>query len=124
MQIVFVHWKIIRGCEDAFKRHWRTGLPVNDRTGLVGEFLSEPSGHEKYNWVTWDLRGPDGCTTFINVGLWADAETFHDQIGQYFKPTKGKEDFEFELRQRALLAPACWRMGDWRLPIHDSSGVL
>jgi hypothetical protein len=27
-----------------------------------------------------------------------------------------------KLRRRALLSPACWRMGDWALPIHDSGG--
>jgi hypothetical protein len=124
MQIVFVHWRIIPGREKEFQQHWKFGLPVNDRTGLIGEFLSEPTGHEKYDWVTWDMRSSQRCTTFINVALWKDAETFHEQIGRYFNPERGKEDFEFELRERALLTPRCWRMGDWRLPIHDSGGVV
>jgi hypothetical protein len=126
MELVFVHWKIIKGDEQEkkFKQHWKTGLPVNDRTGLVGEFLSRPTGHEKYDWVNWDLRGTDEYTVFINVGLWADAEAFHKQIGQYFNPAGGKLEFEYELRRRALLTPDCWRMGDWRLPVHDSGGVL
>jgi hypothetical protein len=119
MEVVFVHWKIFKGQEEQFKQHWRTGLPVNDRSGLVGEFLSEPTGHEKYDWVTWDLRGTSEFTVFINVGLWADANTFHEQIGKYFNLAKGKLQFEYELRTRALLTPTCWRMGDWRLPIHD-----
>ena len=46
MVIVLVYWKIKKGCEEAFKTHWRSGLPVNDRSGLVGEFLSQPTGHE------------------------------------------------------------------------------
>ena len=124
MEIVFVHWNIVKGREEEFKQYWKSGLPVNDRTGLVGEFLSQPSGHEKYDWVTWDLRSTDVSTIFINVGLWKDAEAFHLQIGQYFNPQKGKLDFEYELRKRALLSPTCWRMGDWILPRHDSGGVL
>jgi hypothetical protein len=73
--------------------------------------------------VTWDLRGDETCR-FINVGLWASAEAFHEQVGRYFDPAKGVLPFELKLRRRALLTPACWRMGDWRLPIHDTGGVL
>ncbi len=90
---------------------------------MVGEFLSEPTGHEKFPWVTWDLRNEEAAR-FINVGFWASAEAFHDQVGRYFDPAKGALPFEFKLRRRALLTPTCWRMGDWRLPIHDSGGVL
>lgn len=124
MVIVLVYWKIKKGHEEVFKAQWRSGLPVNDRSGLVGEFLSQPTGHEKYSWVTWDLRGTEDYTPYINVGMWADAEEFHTQIGKYFKPEKEKEDFEFEIRTRSLLTPDCWRMGDWKLPVHDSGGVL
>jgi hypothetical protein len=90
MEIVFVHWRILKGREEKFLDYWKTGLPVNDRKGLVGEFLSQPSGHEKYNWITWDLRSSSGETTFINVGMWADPDEFHDQIGRYFNPVGGK----------------------------------
>ena len=124
MEIIFVHWQIIKGREKEFLEHWKSGLPVNDRAGLVGELLSEPSGHEKYDWVNWDLRGSDALTVFINVGLWANADAFHDQIGKYFNPAGGKFSFEHTIRKRALLTPKCWRMGDWKLPIHDSGGVL
>ena len=46
MQIVFVDWHIIKGREPEFKQHWRSALPVQDRAQMVGEFLSEPTGHE------------------------------------------------------------------------------
>ena len=124
MQVVFVHWKILKGREEEFKHYWRIALPVDDRSGLVAEFLSEPSGHQKYEWVTWDLRGTEEFTVFINIGIWANAETFHEQIGRYFNPAKGKLEFEYELRTRALLTPKCWRMGDSHMPVHDSGGVL
>jgi len=66
----------------------------------------------------------DEATRFINVGLWADAEAFHDQIGKYFNPAGGLLPFEFKLRLRALISPDCWRMGGWTLPTSDSEGVL
>src|ERR1041385_1218546 len=124
MVIVLVYWKILRGQEEDFKTYWRSAFPVKDRSGLVGEFLSEPTGHEAYPWVTADLRsGNDDFTTFINVGLWRDAETFHEQIGRYFDPARGKLDFEYELRTRALLTPHCWRIGEWPISAGDSQSV-
>jgi hypothetical protein len=123
LQIILVDWLIIKGAEPDFKKYWKEALPVEDRSLMVGEFLSEPDGHEKFPWVTEDLRDGDS-SRFINVGLWASAEAFHKQIARYFDPAAGKRSFEFELRRRALLTPACWRMGDWRLPIHDSGGVI
>ncbi|WP_372623380.1 hypothetical protein [Falsiroseomonas sp.] len=124
MRIVLVDWHITAGKEDDFLAYWRSALPIEDRSRMVGEFLSEPDGHGEFPWVTWDLRSQAGVTRFINVGLWADAEAFHDQVGRYFKPEGRKLPFEEELRRRALLKPRAWRMGDWRLPIHDSGGVL
>jgi len=124
MVIVLVYWKIKKGREDEFKEKWKRGLPVNDRSGLLGEFLRKITKDGKYEWITWDLQGDEKYTPFINVGLWADAETFQEQIGQYFEQKSDKEEFEFEIRSRALLTPDCWRMGDWKLPIHDSGGVL
>jgi hypothetical protein len=72
MQIVLVDWFIKKGQESDFKEFWKCALPVEDRSMMVGEFLSEPRGHEKFEWVTWDLRKAD-ATRFINVGLWASA---------------------------------------------------
>ena len=124
MRIVLVDWHIVAGMEADFLSHWRSALPVDDRSHMIGEFLSEPNVHGDFPWVTWDLRPTEGVTRFINVGLWADAEAFHDQVGRYFKSAGEKYPFEYELRRRALLAPRAWRMGDWRLPIHDSGGVI
>ena len=122
MQIVLVDWLIKKGQEPNFMTYWKTTLPVKDRSKMVGEFLSEPTGHETFPWVTWDLR-KDEATRFINVGLWATAEDFHAQIGAYFDPAKGPLDFEFRLRRRALLTPSSWRMGDWKLPSEDDAGI-
>jgi hypothetical protein len=101
-------------------RHWASHP---DCRRLLIQIVALHTGHEKFPWVTEDLRN-GGASRFINVGLWASAEAFHEQIARYFDPAAGKRSFEFELRRRALLTPACWRVGDWRLPIRDSSGVL
>lgn len=124
MHIILVDWKIISGREEEFKAKWRSGLPVNDRSKMIGEFLSSVSRSDRYPWITWGLAEDGRYSRFINVGLWSDADAFHDEIGRYFNPEGGKMDFEFEVRTRALLTPECWRMGDWKLPIHDSGGVL
>lgn len=125
MHIVLVDWKINLGQEDEFKREWRSALPIYDRRRMTGEFLSEVCARDgSYPWITWDLAIDPRYKRFINVGLWADAEAFHAQVGRYFDPAGGKKPFEFELRQRALLRPDCWRMGDWPLPVHDSGGVI
>jgi hypothetical protein len=125
MHILLIEWKIIPGKEDEFKDYWKTKVPVQDRTQLVGEFLSSVNAKtEEFPWVTWNSNKDSSFSHFINVALWANVGAFHRQIGKYFDPAKGKLDFEFELRRRSLLSPECWRMGDWNLPKHDSGGVL
>jgi hypothetical protein len=126
MHIVFVDWLIMACAKTAFLDYWKAELPIEDRSKMIGEFLSEPSDCKAFPWIKWDLHGEveHGVIRFVNVGLWADAEAFHEQVGRYFDPDKGKLNFEHKLRRRALLKPKCWRMGDWKLPIHDSGGVV
>jgi len=54
MRIVFVDWLIKKGQEPDFKDYWKSKLPIADRSKMIGEFLSQPAGHEKFPWVTWD----------------------------------------------------------------------
>jgi hypothetical protein len=124
MHIVLVDWHIIVGKENEFLDHWKSALPIEDRSRMIGEFLSQPNGGVAFPWVTWDLSVHEGVTRFVNVGLWADAEAFHDQVGRYFNPNGTMLPFEHELRRRALLEPRAWRMGHWRLPDNDSGGVI
>jgi hypothetical protein len=125
MHIVLVEWKIKRGEEDRFRQYWRSEVPINDRSELVGEFLSAVTcKSEAYPWITWFAEGNSDYSHFINVAMWSNADAFHRQIGKYFDPASGPKDFEFELRRRSLLSPECWRMGDFTLPKHDSGGVL
>jgi hypothetical protein len=125
MIIVLIHWKIIPNKVDEFLEFWRKTAVVQDRRGLIGEFLSEAYSTVEYSWITWQLTGSYGkYHSFINVGLWNNAEDFHEQIGRYFESSSGKREFEYEPRIRTVLGPRCWRVGDSSLPQHDSSGVL
>ena len=123
MQIVLIHWKIRPDGEAAFLHFWREQAIVEDRSGLVGEFLSATVDKSKLlPWITWDLADKPGCyRSFVNVGIWQDAAEFHDQVSKYFATEK--KDFECEPRVRALLTPEHWRIGKGHLPTSDSDGV-
>ena len=127
MVIVLIHWKIKpkQKMVDRFLEFWKKEAIVNDRRGLVGEFLTESHSNAEYDWITWGLGGCERkYRTFINIGYWSSAEEFKDQIGQYFDTSSGKKDFEAKRRVRTVMKPKCWRIGDASLPSHDSGGVL
>ena len=127
MVIVLIQWRIKPEPDmvEEFRKFWRETAVVNDRRGLIGEFLTEAHSTAEYSWITWQLTGCEGkYRTFVNVGYWNSSEEFHDQIGKYFETSTGLKPFEAEPRVRTVLSPTCWRMGDARLPIHDSGGVL
>ena len=128
MIIVMIKWKILnkQAKIDAFLDFWKQEVVVQDRIGLVGEFLSEIGSRERYDYITWDFEKPEGDAykIFVNVAIWADAGAFQEQIGQYFNDNNPLKDFEAERRVRTVLEPACWRIGDASLPKYDSDGVL
>lgn len=125
MVIALIHWKIKPDLVGKFLKFWRKTAVVQDRRGLIGEFLSEGCHTSEFPWITWDLTGCEGVyRSFINVGMWDNAEDFHEQIGKYFKEEAEPEGFEYEVRTRTILRPKCWRIGDSRLPLHDSGGTL
>ena len=127
MIIVLIHWKIKPEPEmvEKFLEFWRQTAIVDDRGGLIGEFLTESHSTTEYGWITWQLAGCEGkYKSFINIGYWDSADAFYAQIGKHFETSTGQKDFEAEPRLRTLMKPKCWRMGDGRLPVHDSGGVL
>ena len=128
MIIVMIKWKIEnkRAKIDAFLDFWKQEVVVQDRKGLVGEFLSEIGSRERYDYITWDFEKPKGDVykIFVNVAIWDDANAFQEQIARYFNDNDPLKDFEAERRVRTVFEPACWRIGDAPLPVHDSGGVL
>ena len=123
MVIVLIQWKIKPGHEDEFRKHWEQKLRIRDHTGLVGEFLCKP-GPEDY--ITWRLPSPDDppCIVFVNVGIWENADAFHQQVGRYFNNDKQPESFEADHRIRTVLYPGSRRMGLALLPKGDTEGVV
>ena len=125
MIIVMIHWKIVPDRVDEFLEFWRKEALINDRRGLVGEFLTEAHSTAEFEWITWQLTGCEGkYRSYVNIGYWDNAKEFYKQVGKYFETSTGKRDFEYQPRIRTVLKPKCWRMGDSSLPKHDSGGVL
>ena len=85
MVVVLIHWKIVPGRVAEFLTYWKQRAVIQDRSGLIGEFLSEAHSTAEFDWITWDVtEGRSDCRSFINVGLWSDAMAFQDQIAKYF----------------------------------------
>lgn len=128
MVIVLIHWRIKPDQDsiDEFLDFWRTKTVVQDRTGLIGEILSDSLSPRDFSYITWHLDSESfgNNKSFVNVGTWSDGDKFHEQIGQYFNDDKPMLAFEKYRRRRTVLRPRCWRMGDGKLPAHDSAGVL
>lgn len=127
MIMVLIHWCIKpQQVEiDAFLKFWKQTAIVEDRAGLIGEFLSEVSTKQEYEYITWDIGGDNiNYKSFVNVGMWDDPDAFHEQIAKYFNDNKPLQSFESQRRRRTLLKPKCWRLGDSPLPVHDSGGVM
>ena len=125
MVIVLIHWKIKPDKVCDFFDFWRKIAVVQDREGLIGEFLSEGCHTSEFPWIIWDLTGCEGLyRSFINVGIWSSTQDFNEQIAKYFGDKEGLKDFEQERRVRTVLRPRHWRIGDSSLPVHDSGGTL
>ena len=125
MVIALIHWKIEPDRVEEFLEFWQKKAVVQDRSGLVGEFLSEVGDAGEFPWVTWDLADREGVyRSYVNVGLWRNADDFHHQIARYFNDDTAPESFESERRVRAILRPLHWRVGYAELPIQDSGGTL
>ena len=57
MVIVLIQWKIKPDSVEDFLRFWKEEAIVQDREGLVGEFLSEAHSTAEYSWINWQLTG-------------------------------------------------------------------
>ena len=125
MIIVMVHWKIVPDRVNEFLDFWKGEATIDNRRGLVGEFLTEELSSADFEWITWQLTGCERkYRSFVNVAYWKNAKEFQEQMGKNLETTMEKKDFEYQLRIRTVLKPKCWRMGNYPLPIHDSGGVL
>lgn len=123
MRLVVVHWKVKLGRETEFLDYWSTRATIEDRDGLMCEFLCSVEDRMRFPWITLQALDPR-WTSFFNVGLWRDAAAFQDQIGRRIDDASPPLDFEAERRERVFLAPERWRLGRSTLPASDSPEVL
>lgn len=136
MIIVFIDWYIKPDKVDEFLTFWKQEAKIENRNGLIGEFLSKPADIEYKSWITWHMATDifvDSCTPetqempayerFINIGLWMNEKDFEDAVAKYFNDNNSRKDFEAKQRRRALLTPQAWRIGQGKLPGDDSEGV-
>ena len=136
MIVVFIDWYIKPDKVDEFLEYWKTKLQIKDkdRSGLIGEFLSDPADIQTKQWITWNMQAgiPADSSVhdsppykrFVNVGLWMNETSFEAAVGANFNKPGGILEFEAKPRRRALLIPEEWRRGGGSLPEDDSKGVL
>ena len=122
LRIIVVHWKIRTGHEAKFLDYWSTRSVVEDRTGLVGEYLSSVEDQGRAAWIEWQTLNP-AYTSYFNVGIWRDTDAFQGQIGQFIDNSRPPLPFEAERRERVFLVPERWRAGRSTLPTEDPPGV-
>jgi hypothetical protein len=108
-RIVLVEWRIKKGQENEFLEYWSTRATIENRAGLVGEFLSRVEDQNQFPWMIWDLN--PGWTTFVNVGFWRNGADFQQQIGRFIDNSRPPLAFEADRRRRVLVAPERWRIG-------------
>lgn len=106
MFVVLVWWKIKPGWDKDFVKEWQDKLKIEDKSGLVAEFLTKVDPPDSDN--TWDLRVSES-STYVNVGIWRSKKDFDLQIGKYKMRMR---DVERKFRVRALLTPVTWRLGN------------
>ncbi len=124
MIIVLIHWKIRPDMEPEFQEFWGKEAKIDDRSGLVGEYLCSVETAQVFPFITWPLIPDSNCyTPFINVAIWKDDNAFEDQVGKYMKDNEPPKDFEFSRRERTVLRPINWRVGENKLPLTNSDGV-
>lgn len=121
MVIVLIHWyiKSDEASLTEFKQSWRDIFTIEDKSSLIGEYLSAPVPKEEFDYPVDDLRPEFREQTFVpfvNVGIWDNPESFYEQVGQYFPEKDELKPFEAKLRKRTILMPEEWRRGMTDLP--------
>lgn len=124
--IALIHWRIKLDGVDAFLKHWRENNRIEDRAGLIAEFLSDSLKPSDFPFITWHLdeQSLGNFRSFVTVGIWADGGAFAHQISQYFNDDRPMLDFEQFRRRRVVFNPVEWRIGEAAMPVGDTAGVI
>ena len=124
MDIVVILWKIKAGADNrqAFFKHWAETLEIDDRTGLVGEFLSRPLSADEAGpeFSVLGAHPSDEYELYFNVAIWDTLDAFRAQvIDKYVSGDPADKPFLFEPPRRMALSREQWRVGDAQLPAGD-----
>lgn len=124
--IALIHWRIKLDGVDKFLKHWRENNQINDRSGLIAEFLSDSLNPSDFPFITWHLdeQSLGNFRSYVTVGIWADGDAFADQIAQYFNDDRPMLAFEQFRRRRVVFNPVEWRVGSAPMPVADTPGVV
>lgn len=136
MLVILVHWLIKKGIENeqAFEAMWRR-MTIQPNTGLYREVLTRPVQAEDAKFNTFSITD-NAYTTYINIGIWKDLQSFDDAVGKYIQPPERRKpsggpyketemlavyrhDFEFKIRERVILEVILDRKGALEFPEPD-----
>jgi hypothetical protein len=121
--IVVIHWKI-RPDEASirqFREKWRDMRPPH-LSNFVGEYLSDPLSEDEVGFpcTTFNASASVKYRSFFNIGIWKDIDAFKtDVIASFVVGAADLQPFEFDHRERMVLAPFNWRAGEDVLPRTD-----
>lgn len=130
-----INWRVLPVEVDAFQLKWKTGLPLGNAKGLIGEFLSKVENASFFDGITREMEADekdqkvswrsDQYVSYVNIGIWESTADFMAAVGKYMSAGRTiKEDFEAAPRRRAILTPEHWRRGSLNLPAGTSEGVI
>ena len=126
MIIVLIWWRIkpTDEAEAEFKERWRQELKIDDKSCLLGEFLSMPVAADELKFLSQDFLDIYGdYRTFVNVGIWRDLSSFEQQVGKYFDDNQPPLGFEALHRRRTILKPEVVRLGNWQINAESFGGI-
>jgi hypothetical protein len=128
MFIAVIHWRVKpdqKSLND-FREHWNKRNAIDDRDGLIGEFLSEALASKDYPYITWHLdpESSGDFKSYVTVGLWSNPEAFAREVARHFNDDEPILAFEKYRRRRVVFAPVGQRIGMDVLPKTDSEGVV
>ena len=69
MRIVIVEWPIRKGHESAFMDYWSRNEAIEDRSGLIGEYLSHVEDQKDCQWITLEFGEAGRPTSTWDSGL-------------------------------------------------------
>ena len=121
MEFVIIHWKIRQGHENRqrFLSDWSEKFTIEERSNLVGEFLSEPRTKDEVHFDCKIFEESVDYTSFFNIAIWKDAASFKSDVYDRLAKDRSLESYEFDYPGRMVLTALNSRRGELQLPETD-----